>query len=80
MNIVVLDDLDKILSSAADTVKKLNIGTVSLIDNGDGRALPNYAAGFPAVFGAILMSLNDTVGIDIQTILRGESPMTEVKS
>ncbi|MBI1332639.1 MAG: flotillin family protein [Armatimonadetes bacterium] len=74
MNIAVMDDLEKILKATTDTVKKVKIGTVKLVDSGDGQALTNYVASYPAIFHAILASVRDTVGIDVPQILHGTAP------
>ena len=73
MNIAVMDDLEKILKATTETVKKVKIGTVKLVDNGDGKTLTNYVASYPAIFHQILASVRDTVGIDVPQILQGQS-------
>ena len=73
MNIAVIDDLEKILKATTETVKKVKIGTVKLIDNGDGQTLTNYVAAFPAIFHTVLASVRDTVGIDVPKILQGQT-------
>lgn len=74
MNIAVMDDLEKILKATTDTVKKVKIGTVKLVDSGDGTALTNYVASYPAIFHSVLASVRDTVGIDVPDILKGQGP------
>jgi flotillin len=76
MNIAVMDDLEKILKATTETVKKVKIGTVKLMDNGDGKTLTNYVASYPAIFHTILASVRDTVGIDVPQILQGHSMAT----
>jgi flotillin len=81
MNIAVMDDLEKILKATTETVKKVKIGTVKLMDNGDGKTLTNYVASYPAIFHTILASVRDTVGIDVPQILQGQGAhMAELKS
>jgi hypothetical protein len=62
----------------------VKIGTVKLIDNGDGQTLTNYVAAFPAIFHTVLASVRDTVGIDVPKILQGQpsegaKPATKVE-
>lgn len=77
MNIAVMDDLEKILKATTETVKKVKIGTVKLIDSGDGQTLTNYVGSYPAIFHTVLASVRDTVGIDVPEILKGANPAPE---
>jgi len=44
---------------------------VNLIDGGDGKTIPAYAAAYPATMGALLQQVTATLGIDIAKVIGG---------
>jgi hypothetical protein len=59
-------------------VKALEIGNVTLLDGGDGSALPDHVASLPATVGAVLHQFRLTTGIDVPAILtKGQTTKIE---
>ena len=75
-DIFLIQQLETVLSTVVDKVKEMDIGEVTLIDGGDGRALPNHIAALPSVVTSVLREFRETTGVDITGILAGD---TEVK-
>ncbi|MCB9643718.1 MAG: flotillin family protein [Myxococcales bacterium] len=75
-DIFLIQQLEKILGIVVNTVNDMQVGQVHLIDNGDGKAIPNYVQSFPSTVAAIMHSLYDSIGIDIPSILRGDKTLT----
>ena len=48
-----------------------------MIDPGDGSALPNYVASFPATVTAVLKELRETTGIDVTGIINPHNGVKE---
>jgi flotillin len=69
--IMLIDDLEKILASAAAGISKVKIDNVTMIDSGDGKSLPAYVASYPAMLGSVLDALNTVTGIDVAKIVSG---------
>lgn len=65
LSIYILEDLDKILASAAKGVQKVKIDSLNMIDTGDGKVLPSYVASYPAMLSSIFDAITATTGIDI---------------
>ena len=59
------------LSFHAVAAGRIKVGEVNLIDGGDGKTLPAYAASYPATMGALLDPVTKTLGIDIATVISG---------
>ena len=49
----------------------MNVKHVSVLDQGDGNALANYASNYPRMVAAVLSSLKETTGVDVSGILAG---------
>jgi hypothetical protein len=50
-------------------VGQIELGPVQLIDNGDGLALPRFAAAYPLAVATVLRSLAETTGVDVTALL-----------
>jgi len=72
-DIFLIQQLETVLSTVTERVRQLQIGQVTLLDSGDGRALPQHMAAMPATVGAVLRELRDTTGVDVMGILSGPS-------
>ncbi|MEQ1566502.1 MAG: SPFH domain-containing protein [Myxococcota bacterium] len=70
-DIFLIQQLETVLGTVTDRVKKMQIGEVTLIDGGDGTALPAHMAALPATVGAVLRELRNTTGVDVAGILAG---------
>ncbi|HSN28773.1 MAG TPA: SPFH domain-containing protein [Kofleriaceae bacterium] len=72
MDMFVLQHLDQIFSDVADAAKRLKVNEVNLIDGGDGKTIPAYAAAYPATMTALLEQVQKTLGVDIAKAVTGE--------
>ncbi|MFT4621556.1 MAG: flotillin [Myxococcota bacterium] len=68
-DIFLIQQLEKVLATVTDKVKGMQLGEVTLLDGGDGRALPSHIASLPAMVGAVLREFRDTTGVDVTGIL-----------
>ena len=64
-----INKLEEITSIVVDGVRRIQLGPIQLIDNGDGTALPRLAAAYPTAVAAVLRSLFETTGVDITSLL-----------
>jgi flotillin len=71
MDIFVLQHLDQIFGDVARAASRIKVGEVNLIDGGDGKTLPAYAAAYPSTMAALLEQVSKTLGIDIARVLTG---------
>lgn len=77
-DIFLIQQVESLMGTIVDRLGALKVGEVNIIDPGDGSALPNYVAGFPATVAAILEQLRATTGVDVMGLLgqggRGQAP------
>ncbi|HEX4452024.1 MAG TPA: SPFH domain-containing protein [Kofleriaceae bacterium] len=71
MDMYVLQHLDKIFGDVAAAAKRIKIGSVNLIDGGEGKTLPAYAAAYPATMSALLEQVTKTLGVDVAKVIGG---------
>ena len=71
MDMFVLQHLEGIFGDVAKAASRMKVGQVNLIDGGDGKTLPAYAASYPATMGALLQEVTRTLGIDIAKVITG---------
>jgi flotillin len=71
MDMFVLQHLDEIFAAVAQAAQRVKVGEVNLIDGGDGKTLPAYAAAYPATMAALLDQVTKTLGIDIAKTITG---------
>lgn len=67
--IYLIQHLESIISSVVDSVRKIRVGEVNLLDNGDGSSLPAYVKAYPAIVTAVLKELRTATGIDVPEML-----------
>jgi len=72
LQIALIEDLEKILAAASQGVTKVQIGELHVIDSGQGKVLPNYIAGFPAMLDSVFDAVERTTGIDIPSSVAGK--------
>jgi flotillin len=65
-----IQQVERLMATIVSRISGLTVGEVHVIDPGDGTAIPNYVAGFPATVTAIIKSLRESTGVDIASILR----------
>ncbi len=68
-DIFLLQQLEHILGTVAAKVNGIQVGEVRLVDNGDGKALAAYVAGYPAMVNAVLDEIRKGTGVDIPALL-----------
>jgi flotillin len=73
MDMFVLQHLDGIMAEVAAAAGRLKVKQVNLVDGGDGRTLPAYAAAYPATVNALLDQVHATLGVDISRTITGET-------
>jgi flotillin len=73
-DIFLIQQLETVIGTVTDRVKQMEIGQVTLLDGGDGSALPQHMAALPATVGAVLRQLRETTGVDVTGILAGIKP------
>jgi flotillin len=78
MQIMVIENLEKILQSASKGVNKVKIDNLRMIDAGDGKTLSGYVAAYPEMLMSMLQAVGRTTGVDVAGVLAGDSK-TEVK-
>jgi flotillin len=73
MDMFVLQHLDAIFGEVAKAAQRITVGEVNLIDGGDGKTIPAYAASRPATMTALLEQVNKTLGVDVARVITGNS-------
>lgn len=71
MDMFVLQHLDQIFGDVATAATRIKVGEVNLIDGGDGKTLPAYAAAYPATMAALFQQVTQTLGVDIAKVITG---------
>ncbi|HEY7372019.1 MAG TPA: SPFH domain-containing protein [Polyangia bacterium] len=64
-----INKIEEITNIVVEGVRKIELGPVHLVDNGDGQALPRFAAAYPSAVASVLRSLVATTGVDITAML-----------
>jgi flotillin len=76
MDMFVLQHLDQIFGDVARAATRIKVGEVNLIDGGDGKTIPAYAASYPATMAALFEQVTKTLGVDIAKVITGTSTST----
>ena len=71
--IYVIQHLEELISAVVESVDKIKVREVHVLDPGDGSGIASYAATFPHTVAAVLSALRETTGVDIPAILAGSS-------
>jgi len=77
MQITLIEDIEKILASAAEGVAKVQVKNIQMIDGGEGRTLSGYLASYPAMLSSVFEALERTTGIDVPKTLSGAESTKE---
>jgi flotillin len=80
MDMFVLQHLDQIFGDVARAAARIKIEQVNLIDGGDGKTIPSYAAAYPATMAALFEQVSKTLGIDIAKVITGTSTTSTPRS
>jgi flotillin len=68
-DIFLIQQIEKLMATIVQRLSAIKVDHVQIIDPGDGSALPNYLAGFPAAVTSVLQSLRDSTGVDVTSLL-----------
>jgi len=61
-------------------VHNLQIQEVTLLDGGDGEALPRHISSYPAMVRQVLEELHASTGVDVTGILAGTTASNKERS
>ena len=70
-DIFLIQQLEEVLRTVVARVHGIELGEVTLLDSGDGQALPRHVASFPAMVRQVLDELRASTGVDVTGILSG---------
>ena len=70
-DIFLIQQLEEVLRTVVARVHGVELGEVTLLDSGDGQALPRHVASFPAMVRQVLDELRTSTGVDVTGILSG---------
>ena len=69
--IFLIQQLEEVLRTVVERVNGVSLGEVTLLDGGDGQAMPRHIASFPAMVRQVLDELRASTGVDVTGILAG---------
>lgn len=80
--ILLMEDLERIIRSAAKGVHKVKVENLSIIDSGTGETLAAYLSAYPAMLGSVFEAVRQVTGIDIpgEVSRAGSQLAAEVRS
>jgi flotillin len=73
LSIFLIEELEKLLRTASEGVRRVQINDLTLIDSGDGQTLAAYVSAYPAMLRAVFEAVRETTGIDIPGVVSGAS-------
>jgi flotillin len=68
-DIFLIQNLEQVLKTVVSRVSTLEVDEVTLLDGGNGEALPSYVASYPAMVNSVLKELKASTGVDVLGIL-----------
>ena len=68
-DIFLIQNLEQVLKTVVQRVSSLEVDSVTLLDGGDGAALPSYVSSYPAMVNSVLAELKTSTGVDVVGIL-----------
>lgn len=71
--IYVIQHLEEIVSTVVRHLDDVQVGEVHVLDQGDGTGLSSYAATYPQMVAAVMRALSESTGVDVPSILRGDT-------
>lgn len=71
-----IQQLEAVLQEVVQIPKRLHLNDVSVVDNGDGQSLASLVRVYPEVLQQFLISVNQTLGIDIVGLLNAKLQST----
>jgi flotillin len=79
-DIFLIQQLEQIVATVVARVNSVEVGEVTVIDRGDGKALAAFVSGYPAMVKQVLEELRATTGVDVTGTLARASSRTEIQS
>jgi flotillin len=70
-DIFLIQQLENVMQTVVERVNKLQIGEVTLLDDGSGSALQKHLASYPGMVRGVLDELHASTGVDVTGILSG---------
>ncbi len=70
-DIFLIQQLEQVLQTVVERVQGLEIDEITLLDGGDGEALPRHVSSYPAMVRQVLEELKASTGVDVTGILSG---------
>ncbi|HJK96988.1 MAG TPA: SPFH domain-containing protein, partial [Polyangiaceae bacterium LLY-WYZ-14_1] len=70
--IYVVQHLEEILGTVIDNLRNVQVGEVSVLDQGDGTGLATYAATYPQMVASVLRALGESTGVDVPALLASD--------
>ena len=64
-DIFLIQQIESVIRTVAAQVQSVSVGEINLVDSGDGKALANLLAGYPAAVTQVLEELRRTTGVDV---------------
>ncbi|APB33023.1 hypothetical protein GlitD10_0709 [Gloeomargarita lithophora Alchichica-D10] len=71
--ILLIQQLEMLLTTAAQVPQKLNLGQINVIDTGDGRALTALMRAYPEMIQQFLQQVDQTLGLNLASTLNPAS-------
>lgn len=72
--ILLIQQLEMLLTTAAQVPQKLNLGQINVIDGGDGRALSTLMRAYPEMIQQFLQQADQTLGLNLAGTLQSHLP------
>ncbi|MEN9214921.1 MAG: SPFH domain-containing protein [Gloeomargarita sp. DG02_4_bins_56] len=73
--ILLIQQLEMLLATAAQVPQKLNLGQINVIDSGDGRALATLMRAYPEMVQQFLHQAEQTLGLNLASTLQSPTPL-----
>ncbi|MFQ3667364.1 MAG: SPFH domain-containing protein [Fimbriimonadaceae bacterium] len=80
MSVYLIEDIEKLMETAAKGVAKIKVDRVQVIDGSEGTALPQYLGAYTEMLRNVFGAVADTTGIDIPKSIASQSGVTEEAS
>jgi flotillin len=68
-DIFLIQQLEEVMRTVVTKVNQVEVTHVTLLDGGEGEALPRHMASFPAMVRQVMEELHRTTGVDVTGIL-----------
>ncbi len=65
LTIYLMEDIEKLITSAGKGVARVKIDNLQMIDGGDGKVLSSYIASYPAMLNSVFEAVESATGINI---------------